>query len=178
MLTALLRRHDALAGMASAAAPWLLPSLARLVFAGVLLAYYWGSAATKLDGILTPSVGAYVQILPRATEAVGFDVSRLTAAQGAVVLLGSWAEIVLPALLVVGLLTRLAAFGMIVFVLVQSWVDVHGHGLAATDVGAWFDTDPSALLLDQRAFWLFLLAVPALMGAGTLSLDRLLARFR
>jgi putative oxidoreductase len=178
VLTALLRRSDALARAASAAAPWLLPTLARLLFAGVLLVHYWSSAATKLDGLLTPSVGAYAQILPRATEAAGFDVSRLTAAHRAVVLFGTWAEVILPALLIAGLLTRLAALGMIGFVLVQSWVDVRGHGLGAADVGAWFDADPSAILLDQRALWLFLLAVLAVTGGGPVSADRMLARFR
>ena len=39
-------------------AEWLLPLLARLVFAGVLLTYFWASGLTKLGdgigGIFTP----------------------------------------------------------------------------------------------------------------------------
>jgi putative oxidoreductase len=49
-----------------------------------------------------------------------------------------------------------------------------GHGLGAADIGTWFDRNPAALIVDQRAFWLFLLLVLVLRGAGPLSLDRLL----
>jgi putative oxidoreductase len=65
---------------------------------------------------------------------------------------------------------------MIGFIGVQSWVDVTGHNLGAADIGAWFDRLPSALILDQRAFWVFLLIVLVLRGAGPISADRLLAR--
>jgi putative oxidoreductase len=177
-MTALVRLHDAVFGALAATAPWLLPTLARAIFAGVLFVYYWHSAGTKLDGLFTPSLGAYAQIFPRAMEAAGYDVSQLTAVHTAVVLAGSWAEYLLPVLIVAGLFTRLAAVGMIGFVAVQSWVDVTGHGLGAADIGAWFDRNPASLLLDQRAFWVFLLVVLAVKGAGPLSADRLLARFR
>lgn len=177
-MTALIRLHDRVFALASRSAPWLMPTLARLIFAGVLFVYYWGSAGTKLDGPFTPSVGAYAQIFPRATEAAGYDVSQLSAFHTLVVLAGSWAEYLLPLMIVVGLFTRLAALGMIGFVAVQSWVDIHGHGLAAADIGAWFDRAASALIADQRALWVFLLLVPVLQGAGPLSADRLLARFR
>ena len=60
---------------------------------------------------------------------------------------------------------------MIGFVLVQSLTDIFGHGAAA---GAWFDRASDAVILDQRAFWVFLLAVLVLKGAGPLSADRLL----
>ena len=177
-MTALIRLHDIVFGALAATAPWLLQTLARAVFAGVLFVYYWHSAGTKLDGVFTPSLGAYAQIFPRATEAAGYDVSQLTAVHTAIVLAGSWAEYLLPVLIVAGLFTRLAAVGMIGFVAVQSWVDVTGHGLGAADIGAWFDRNPASLLMDQRAFWLFLLVVLAVKGAGPLSADRLLARFR
>ncbi|MCU0912461.1 MAG: DoxX family membrane protein [Rhodobacteraceae bacterium] len=177
-MTALIRLHDAIFGALAAAAPWLLPTLARAVFAGVLFVYYWHSAGTKLDGLFSPSLGAYAQIFPRAMEAAGYDISQLTAFHTAVVLAGSWAEYLLPVLIVAGLFTRLAAVGMLGFIVVQSWVDVTGHGLAADDIGAWFDRDPASLLLDQRAFWAFLLAVLVVKGAGPLSADRMLARFR
>lgn len=153
------------------AADWLLPSLARLVFAGVLAGYFWSSAATKLDGLLTPSTGAYAQIFPRAFEAAGYDPSALGLAAYLVTLLGSWAEVVLPLLLVIGLFTRLAALGMIGFVLVQSLTDVVGHGATA---GAWFDRASDAAILDQRALWGLLLIVLLLKGAGPIAADRML----
>lgn len=180
-MTALLRIYDRSFSAAEAAlAPWLLPTLARLVFAGVLLVHYWSSAMTKLGegvaGLLRPSLGAYVQILPRTVEAAGYDLSQLGLVHRAVVVAGTWAELVLPALIVAGLLTRLAALGMIGFVGVQSRVDVAGHNLGASATGAWFDADPSALILDQRAFWVVVLLMLVLRGAGPLSLDRLWGR--
>ena len=150
---------------------WLVPTLARLVFAGVLFGYFWASAMTKLDGLFTPSMGAYAQIFPKAFEAVGYDVGQMGIWHRLVVLAGSWAEFVLPVLIVLGLLTRAAALGMVGFVLVQSLTDILGHGAAA---GAWFDRASDALILDQRAFWVFLLAVLVLKGPGPLSADRFL----
>lgn len=167
--------HAAIARRVTAAAPEVLPLAARAVFAGVLLAFFWRSAATKLGpGPFTPSDGAFIQIFPRAVEAAGYDFAQLTAFHAAVVLAGTWAEFLLPALIVAGLCTRLAAAGMIGFVLVMSVTDVLGHGVGGADLGAWFDGAPGALILDQRSLWLLLLAVPLMLGPGRLSLDRLI----
>lgn len=152
-------------------ADWLLPTLSRLVFAGVLAGYFWASALTKFDGPFTPSIGAYAQIFPKAFEAVGFDPSGLSIWHWLVAMAGGYAEFVLPALILLGLLTRLAALGLAGFVLVQSLTDIFGHGAAA---GAWFDRASDALILDQRALWLLLLAVLLCKGAGPLSADRYL----
>lgn len=179
-MTALISLHNAIFSRLESLAPFLIPTLARIIFAGALLVYYWNSALTKFgDGILglvQPSAGAYIQIFPKAVEAAGYDVSQLSAFHTLVVLAGTYAEIILPLLIVIGLFTRLAALGMIGFVIVQSVVDITGHGLGAADIGAWFDGLPSALILDQRAFWLFLLLVLVLRGGGALSVDRLLSR--
>lgn len=151
---------------------WLLPTAARLVFAAVLFAYFWASAATKLDGLFTPSMGSYAQIFPKVFEAVGYDVGQMGLWHRLVVLAGAWAEYVLPLLIVLGLFTRLAALGMVGFVLVQSLTDIVGHGAGA---GAWFDRASDALILDQRAFWMLLFLVLITKGAGPFSADRLLA---
>ena len=82
---------------------WALPSLARLVFAAVLLRYFWTSALTKLDGPLGVTDGGYGQIFPRAFDAVGFDSSALGSFHYLVVLFGAWAEILLPLAIVIGL---------------------------------------------------------------------------
>lgn len=180
MTAALLRLHETAFARVEPAANVILPTLARVIFAAVLFGYYWVSAMTKLgDGVLglfRPSLGAYAQIFPRAMEAAGYDVSQLTLGHTLVVLAGTWAEILLPVLIVAGLFTRLAALGMIGFVVVQSWVDVVGHGADAGTIGAWFDKAPSSLILDQRAFWVFLLLYLVFRGAGPVSLDRLLFR--
>jgi putative oxidoreductase len=149
----------------------LLPTAARLVFAGVLLVYFWASAMTKLDGPFSPAMGAYAQIFPKAFEAAGYDAGQLGLWHRLVVLAGSWAEFLLPALIALGLFTRLAALGMAGFVGVQSLTDVYGHGAAW---GAWFDRASDAVILDQRAFWMLLFLVLFLKGAGPISADHLL----
>ena len=178
-MTPLISLHHALFSRLEATAPFLIPTLARVVFLGTLFVYYWNSAMTKfgdgITGLLFPSDGAYIQIFPKAVEAAGYDVSQLGVFHWLVVLAGTWAEVILPILIVIGLFTRLAALGMIGFIVVQSIVDITGHGLGAADIGGWFDVTPSALILDQRAFWIFLLAVLVLRGAGALSVDRLLS---
>jgi putative oxidoreductase len=77
-------------------------------------------------------------------------------------------------MLVIGLLTRLAALGMVGFVAVQSLTDILGHKVAPETVGAWFDPVSDALILDQRAFWMLLFLVLVLKGAGPISADRFL----
>ena len=153
----------------------LLPHAARLVFACVLLGYFWSSGLTKLDGVFTPSLGAFAQIFPRAIEEAGFDVSKFGVFHRGVALAGAWAELVLPALIVLGLTTRLAALGMVGFVIVQSATDIIGHKAGAETIGAWFDRASDALILDQRALWMLLVLTLILKGAGPLSLDRLVA---
>lgn len=174
---------DRLSARTSAALVPALPLLARVLFAAVLLRYFWASALTKLGdgplfGLFSPSTGAYAQILPRAFEAVGYDASALAVWQTAVVLAGTWAEFLLPLLIVLGLFTRLAALGMIGFIIVQSLTDLFGHGGLGhpETLGAWFDRAPDGVILDQRALWLFLLFSLVARGGGTLALDRLLWR--
>ena len=151
-------------------AEWIVPTLARLVFVAVLLMYYWNSATLKIDGsIFTPSAGAFGQIFPKAAEAAVYDVSQMNILQRLVIFLGTVAEFVLPLLLLIGLLTRLSALAMIGFVMVQTLVDVTGHGVK---LGVLFDNTQT--LIDERTLWVFLFAIIALKGAGPLSLDRLL----
>ena len=155
-------------------------TLARLLFAAVLLLYYWKSGLTKLGdgffGFLSPSTGAYAQIWPKQLEAVSYDASQLSIFHHLVVLAGTWTEFILPLLIVLGLLTRLAAFGMIGFIVLQSLTDIYGLGADAETIGALFDRFPDGHILDQRAFWIFALLTLVLKGGGPLALDRLLFR--
>ena len=161
---------------------WFLPSIARFTFAATLLFYFWNSAMTKLGegffGFLSPSLNAYIQIFPAKTEAVGFDISGFNTFDWLVVTTGTWAEFILPLLIVIGLFTRIAAIGMIGFVFVQSFVDVTGHGVGGRDLGGWFDGASGSLILDQRLFWVFTLVLLVIKGAGPISLDTLFKRFR
>jgi putative oxidoreductase len=108
----------AAAAVEAALEPWLLGLLARLTFAAVLFGYYWASALTKIGdgalGVFTLSDGAYFQIVPPVVEAHGYDASAVPVLPwGLIVAVGTYAEFVLPVLIVLGLATRLAALGMI-----------------------------------------------------------------
>lgn len=169
-MMALVSLHNSLFEKVDERSDLIVPTLARVIFVAVLLFYFWNSAMTKIDGsIFTPSAGAFVQIFPKAAEAAGYDVSQLTLFQRIVIFVGTVSEFALPALLLAGLFTRLAAIGMIGFVFVQTLVDVTGHGVK---LGSLFDN--TYTLIDQRTMWLFLFLVLIIKGAGPISLDRLL----
>ena len=156
---------------------WALPLAARFVFLAVLASYFWASALTKFESFpFSLSAGAYRQIFPRAFDAVFFDASQLALPYKIVAFFGTWAEINLPLAIVLGLATRLAAIGMIGFVVVQSLTDIWGHGIDAGTIGAWFDRDSAALILDQRALWVVLLLILVMRGAGAVSLDQLIGK--
>ncbi|AHD00408.1 DoxX family protein [Leisingera methylohalidivorans] len=178
---ALVSIHNAVFDLVERAGERLMPLAARFVFASTLLLYFWNSGLTKLgdgfSGLFTPSIGAYSQIFPKQLEAAGYDVSQFGLLQKLVVLAGTYAEFILPLMIVIGLATRLASFGMIGFIIVQSLTDVVGHG--ATDdktLGALFDRFPDAAILDQRLLWIFVLTYLVVKGAGALSVDALLRR--
>jgi putative oxidoreductase len=182
MITRLRGLHDHVFGAVERHfGPWLPALVARFVFAAVLLGYFLNSARTKIGdgplGFLTVTDGAYAQIVPPVIEAHGFDVSQVPFVPwGLIVHLGTYAEIVLPVLIVLGLFTRLAALGMIGFVLVQSFVDIAFHHADDRTIGALFDRLPDSVILDQRSLWMVLLVYLVVRGAGMVSLDRLLAR--
>jgi len=170
----LVNLHNSVFAAIEAKTNWLIPTLARFVFAAVLLVYFVKSGLSKLDGLFTPSFGSYYQIFPKAIEAAGGDISQMNAFHWLVIEAGSFAEIILPILIVVGLVTRLASLGMIGFIFVQSLTDIYGHMADDKTIGAWFDGLSGALILDQRAFWIFVLIVLVIKGAGPLSVDRML----
>ncbi len=176
-MNALISLHNGLFRQVEKLSPFLLPTLARLVFAAVLLMYYWNSAMTKIGsgilGFVSLDFGAYAQMFPKQFEAVGYDPSALGFSYKLIAILGTWAEFILPLLIVIGLFTRLASIGMIGFITVQSVVDITGHSADAATIGTWFDRIPDAHILDQRAFWMFILLYLVLRGGGPLAVDRL-----
>ncbi len=176
------RLHAHVFGLAEAKLDgWFLGLLARFLFAAVLLVYYLNSAGTKvgegITGFFSIGDNAYFQILPSVVEAYGYDASQVPFfPYDLIVIAGTYAEFILPLLIVLGLFTRLAALGMIGFTLVQSYVDIAFHGVDAKTIGAWFDRLPDAAILDQRALWVFLLVYLVVKGAGAVSLDWLLGK--
>ncbi len=163
------------------AGEWFLGLSARFIFSSALLYFFWNSAFTKLgegwSGLVQPSSGAYAQILPSLFEAASYDTEQITFFPWKViVILGTWGEFVLPLLILLGLFTRLASFGMIIFLAAMTYVDIFGHMVDETAIGRFFDSNPHHLIADQRLFWVFLLAYLVLKGAGSVSLDRLLSK--
>lgn len=173
--------HDFFNGLERITDGWLLGFAARLVFASVLLGYFINSALTKMGngffGFLSPSDGAYAQILPSLMEQVSYDISQIAFfPYGLIVLLGTWGELLLPIFVTVGLFTRASSLGMILFVIVMTYVDITGHHVDAPTIGALFDGNSASLIADQRLMWIFVLLVPMLKGPGFLSLDALLGK--
>ncbi|MGI9400602.1 MAG: DoxX family protein [Rhizobiaceae bacterium] len=159
---------------------WFLGLAARFVFAGVLMIYYLHSASLKVGsgfiGFFQPSFSAYIQILTEQVM-VNYDleIANVPLYLKLVVYMGTYAEFLLPILIVIGMFTRVAAFGMIIFILVQSYVDINFLGVDAATIGALFDRDPSSAIVDQRTLWIFVLLVLVIKGAGTISVDRILS---
>ncbi|SEB46462.1 putative oxidoreductase [Nitratireductor aquibiodomus] len=162
---------------------WFLGFAARFSFFAVLYFYFLNSARTKVGdgffGFFHVADGAYYQIALPAVEAAGGNVSAVSFIPwGFVVWMGTYSEFVLPLLIVIGLFTRIAALGMIGFVLVQSYVDIAVHNVGSETAGAWFDRFSDGLIWDQRTLWVFLLLYLVVKGAGLISLDALLSRRR
>lgn len=176
--------HDGFFGsLEKAAGGWFLGLFARFVFAAVLWGYFLNSAFTKvgegITGFFSIAPSAYYQIALPAVEAAGGDVSQVAFFPwGLIVTLGTYAEFILPLLVVIGLFTRVAALGMIVFIAVQTLVDITVHMVGPETIGALFDRFPDALILDQRLLWLMPLVYLVIKGAGLVSVDGLLASRR
>ncbi len=115
---------------------WFLGLFARAVFAGTLFVYFYNSFLTKVDAeagnyfaLAGGGSNALVQIYgDRVAEAVGYDFSAIAMwPWGALVYLGTYAEIVLPVLIILGFMTRIASLGMIIFVGVMTYKDITGE---------------------------------------------------
>lgn len=175
--------HDSVFGaIEKIAGNWLVALLARLTFLGVLFFYFWNSGLTKIGeglfGIFSIQDSAYIQILgEEGMLAYEFDTANIPWYIDLVVFMGTIAEFALPLMIVLGLFTRIAAAGMAIFIFVQSYVDIYVHKIDAGTIGTLFDREATSLVYDQRALWLFLLAVLIVKGGGSLSLDRLLSNW-
>ena len=182
MLINLIRSmHDGFFGaIEKLANGWFLELAARFVFAGVLMVYYLHSASLKVGsgiaGFFQPSFSAYIQILTeQVMVSYDLEIANVPFYLKVVVYMGTYAEFLLPILIVIGLFTRVSALGMIVFICVQSYVDVYLLGVDASTVGALFDRESGSAIVDQRTLWIFVLLVLVVKGGGALSVDRLLS---
>lgn len=165
----------------SATQDWLLGLSARLIFSSALLVFFLNAAATKtgtgFPDFLVPSASAYIQILPSVMEAYGYDETAIPfLPYGLIVYAGTYAEFLLPLMILVGLFTRVVSLAMIGFIAVLSFVDIQFHQVDAATIGALFDRVQDAAILDQRLLWLFPLIYLVLRGPGLLSADAVLGR--
>lgn len=182
LITTLTNAHNAVfSGLERALNGWFLGLAARFVFAGVLFFYYLTSFKTKIGegigGFFSIQDGAYFQILPKVVEAFDYNASKVPFfPYDIIVFAGTYTELILPILIVIGLFTRLAAFGMIGFIIVQSYVDVTAHGVDGDTFGALFDKASDATIMDQRTLWVFVLVYLVVKGAGAISIDGILSR--
>ncbi|MEO1066260.1 MAG: DoxX family protein [Pseudomonadota bacterium] len=142
--------------------------VARIVFLSVLFFYFIKSALTKIDGFW-PNASAYAQILPHRAAEYEYVISRFEPYHHFIVYLGTYGEFILPVLVVIGLFGRVASLGMIIFIAVQSVVDIWGHFV---DGGLPFDKVTTGIIADQRLMWVFILMVIVVRGSGALSVDR------
>ncbi|MEM6463064.1 MAG: DoxX family protein [Pseudomonadota bacterium] len=156
---------------------WFMGLFARLIVAATLYLYYLNSALTKVgDGLLgmfEVTDGAYIQIAGQAFEAAGYDASALPLSAHVMVFAGTYGEFILPILVIIGLFARIGAVGMIIFIVVQTYVDIAGHGV---DVGVLFNRQPGEII-DQRLFWVLPFVYVAIKGPGMISLDAFLSRW-
>lgn len=163
------------------AGSWFLGLASRLIFSSVLLMYFVNSVRTKVGSgfpdFLIPGSGAYLQILPAITEAADYDTDAIAMIPyGLIVYMGTYAEIILPVLILLGLFTRAASLAMLGFIAVMTYVDITFHGVGAETVGALFDRVQDSAISDQRLLWALPLIYLMLQGPGTISLDHLFGR--
>lgn len=176
--------HDRVFAMLETlAGNWLLGLAARLVFSSVLLVFFVNSAMTKVGSgfpdMFVPGIGAYAQILPLIAEAAGYDPGKIALFPWKlIVLAGTYAEFLLPIMLLVGLFTRFTALALIGFIVVMSFVDIQFHGLDAESIGMVFDRVQNAIIADQRLLWIFPLVYLVLKGGGPVSVDGVISRAR
>lgn len=176
------RLHDSVfRTIETAAGPWLLPLLARLVFSSVLMMFFINSGLTKVGSgfpdFLIPGAGAYAQILPSITEAVSYDTDQIAFFPWKLIVFGgTYAEFLLPVMLLLGVFTRLTSVGFIGFIIVMSFVDIQFHGLEPEAIGAMFDRIHNSVIFDQRLLWVFPLIYLAIKGGGPISVDALILR--
>ena len=124
-------------------------------------------------GGLPLSLGAYYAWAPGLLDPSSPGLPDFTLIQQAYVGLMVLMELALPVLIVLGLWAQLAAC---LLVLHQILFFVLSQPLA--EMGAAFDASPFDMMPDQLLLWIMLLAPLVLFGAGPISVDDALHRWR
>ncbi len=161
---------------------WFMGLFARLAFSSALMMFFLNSAATKVGSgfpaNLVPTVNAYAQMLPPVAEQYGYNADKIPFFPYALIVYGgTYAEFILPVLILVGLFTRAASAAMIGFIAVMTYVDINFHGADAKTIGVLFDRVQDSVISDQRLLWCIPLIYLILKGPGLLSLDAIFGNF-
>ena len=142
MIQALKGLYEAVfSGIQSGTEEWLLGLAARLRFSSGLFFYFITSAMTKVGsgfpGFLIVEGNTYAQMFPKLFESVDYDATKIAfVPYGIIAYAGTYAEFILPILILLGLFTRAAALGFMAFIAVMKWTDITGHG---AKIGGFFD---------------------------------------
>ena len=161
---------------------WFMGLTARLAFSSALMMFFINSAMTKVGSgfpdFLIPTVNAYAQMLPPVAEQAGYNADKIPFFPYALIVYGgTYAEFILPVLILVGLFTRAASAAMIGFIAVMTYVDVNFHGADAKTIGVFFDRVQDSVISDQRLLWCIPLIYLILKGPGMISLDAIFGNF-
>lgn len=157
--------------------------MSRSAFAAILLPWFVIGGLTKVGGLsmsmgptvdgLPLALGAYYAYVPDQIGALDAGLPDFDILTQVYVGLMVLFEIALPVLIVLGLLTR---FSVVLLALHQMMF----FTLSATtaDFGALFDASPFDMFPDQLLLWVMLMDPLALFGAGPLSVDDALRRWK
>jgi len=161
---------------------WFMGLATRLVFSSALMMFFLNSAATKVGSgfpaSLIPTVNAYAQMLPPVAEQYGYNADKIPFFPYALIVYGgTYAEFILPVLILIGLFTRAASVAMIGFIAVMTYVDINFHGADAKTIGAVFDRVQDSIISDQRLLWCVPLVYLIIKGPGLISADAIVGNF-
>lgn len=155
----------------------------RSVFAAVLVPWFLIGGLSGLGGLslsmgptvpgLPLSLGAYMTHVPGRVGDISDGLSEFGVATQAYVGLMVLGELVLPVLIVAGWLARPAAW-----LLALHQTIVYLPTFRMPDAGAAFDASPFDMTPDIVLLWLMLIAPVALFGAGPLSIDAIVVRWK
>lgn len=157
--------------------------LSRAVFAAVLFPWFLIGALSKVGGLslslgptvghLPLSLGAYYAYVPGVIHDAGPDLTSFGILTEAYVALLVLMELLLPTLIILGWHARAA---VILLALHQAFFLFLGQ--TAESLGAIFDASPFDMVPDQLLLWIMSIVPLAIFGAGPISVDDGIRRWK
>lgn len=157
--------------------------MSRCAFAAILLPWFVIGGLTKVGGLsmsigptlggLPLALGAYYAYVPDQIGALDAGLPDFDILTQVYVGLMVLVEVALPVLVVLGILTRFS----VVFLALHQTV-FFTLSASTAGFGALFDASPFDMFPDQFLLWVMVMAPLALFGAGPLSVDDALDRWK